>query len=62
MHCHLANQPQNIIKTPSERLSVNNQEYYPLDVIQNGIIWHYELKKCCKKYKKGNRCKKCPNN
>ncbi len=34
--------------------------YYSLHVIQGNIIFPFELKKCCKKYKKGKRCKKCP--
>ncbi len=36
--------------------------YYALQVIHSGMIIPYELKKCCKKYKNGKRCKKCPNN
>jgi len=36
--------------------------YYALHVIHSGIIIPFEMKKCCKKYKKGKRCKKCPNN
>jgi len=34
--------------------------YFELNVIQNGIVFPYLMKKCCKKYKKGKRCKKCP--
>lgn len=34
--------------------------YYSLHVLQNGVIFPFEMKKCCKKYKKGKRCKKCP--
>ncbi len=34
--------------------------YFELNVIQNGIVFPYFMKKCCKKYKKGKRCKKCP--
>lgn len=36
--------------------------FTPLQILYNGFIYPYELKKCCKKYKKGKRCKKCPNN
>lgn len=35
--------------------------YYDLHIIQEGAILSYQMKKCCKKYKKGKRCKKCPN-
>ncbi len=36
--------------------------WFPLNVLQNDQVISYELKKCCKKFKKGKRCKKCPNN
>jgi len=36
--------------------------YFALQVIQQDMLIPYELKKCCKKYKKGKRCKKCPAN
>ena len=36
--------------------------YFGLHVLQNDGIISYELKKCCKKFKKGKRCKKCPEN
>jgi len=39
-----------------------SDQYYALSVIQGEIIYPFELKKCCKKYKKGKRCKKCPAN
>ena len=45
-----------------EKNSLNIDSYFALSVIQNGIIYPFELKKCCKKYKKGKRCKKCPAN
>lgn len=36
--------------------------YFALQVIQQDMLFPYALKKCCKKYKKGKRCKKCPAN
>ena len=36
--------------------------YYALQVLQDNMIVPYEMKKCCKKYKKSKRCKKCPSN
>lgn len=36
--------------------------FFALNIIHNRFIYPYELKKCCKKYKKGKRCKKCPDN
>jgi len=42
-------------------LPSTTDQYFELNVIQNGIIFPYFMKKCCKKYKKGKRCKKCPN-
>ncbi len=45
---------------PSEELT--SDSFYALHVIHDGIIIPFEMKKCCKKYKKGKRCKKCPNN
>ena len=41
---------------------VTSDSYYALHVIHDGIIIPFEMKKCCKKFKKGKRCKKCPNN
>lgn len=35
-------------------------QYYALQVIHGDVIYPFLLKKCCKKYKKGKRCKKCP--
>jgi hypothetical protein len=32
--------------------------YFPLPVLQQKKM----KKKCCKKFKKGDRCKKCPGN
>lgn len=37
-------------------------KYFALQVIKQDMLIPYELKKCCKKYKKGKRCKKCPAN
>lgn len=34
--------------------------YYALHVIHGEVVLPFLLKKCCKKYKKGKRCKKCP--
>lgn len=42
-------------------LTPSNDLYFELKVIQNGIVIPFLMKKCCKKYKKGKRCKKCPN-
>ena len=42
-------------------LPSTKNSYFELHVIQNGIVFPYLMKKCCKKYKKGKRCKKCPN-
>jgi hypothetical protein len=39
-----------------------SDSFIPLHIIYGGLIYPYELKKCCKKYKKGKRCKKCPDN
>jgi len=40
-----------------------SSKYIPLIVLQNDhFMVEYHLKKCCKKYKKGKRCKKCPQN
>jgi len=33
---------------------------YQLPVLQNNSSIPYVMKKCCKKYKKGKRCKNCP--
>lgn len=41
---------------------ITSDSYYALHVIHAGIIIPFEMKKCCKKFKKGKRCKKCPNN
>ncbi len=38
-----------------------SDSYYALRVIHDEIIIPFEMKKCCKKFKKGKRCKKCPN-
>jgi hypothetical protein len=46
---------------PEEKIGENGS-YFSLQVIQHDMIIPYELKKCCKKYKKGKRCKKCPAN
>jgi hypothetical protein len=40
----------------------NSKTYFELKVIQESCILSYEMKKCCKKFKKGKRCKKCPQN
>jgi hypothetical protein len=48
------------IPVPSK--GITSDSYYALHVILQGSIIPYEMKKCCKKYKKGKRCKKCPNN
>lgn len=35
--------------------------YMPLTLLEGDILWYYEMKKCCKKYKKkGKHCKNCP--
>lgn len=56
--------PESILFKKSEISSNLEKEflsgYYSLQVIQGNIIFPFELKKCCKKYKKGKRCKKCP--
>jgi hypothetical protein len=62
MGLDLSNKIQDRTDTSYTDVTIRDTNYFPLMVIQNGIIWPYELKKCCKKYKKGNRCKKCPNN
>ena len=45
----------------NNELPTSKDLYFELNVIQNGIVFPYFMKKCCKKYKKGKRCKKCPN-
>jgi hypothetical protein len=62
MSQHVSPKQQGNIDSTTGYISADVRDYFSLHVIQNGIIWPYELKKCCKKYKKGNRCKKCPNN
>lgn len=51
-----------------DRQSVLEQESYDLEIQGSpkginpfGDFSCCILKKCCKKYKKGKRCKKCPN-
>ena len=48
-------------QTPNSSADSSGQ-YYSLHVIQGEVLYPYLLKKCCKKYKKGKRCKKCPAN
>ena len=56
--------PESILfKNPATGLNKENKllsEYFSLQVLQGDFIFPYEMKKCCKKYKKGKRCKKCP--
>ncbi len=59
---HLSNQISEKQTKLSTNATIMDQDYFPLHVIQYEILWPYELKKCCKKYKKGHRCKKCPDN
>ena len=55
---------QDIIQYPtkpelSERIRLG---YFPLTVLDhNHQMVEFHLKQCCKKYKKGKRCKKCPH-
>lgn len=35
---------------------------FQMTVLQNDAFIPFVMKKCCKKYKKGKRCKKCPKN
>lgn len=42
-------------------MPIIQNQYFELNVIQHGIVIPYLMKKCCKKYKKGKRCKNCPN-
>ncbi len=38
-----------------------NTTFIPLTILEGPILWQYEMKKCCKKYKKkGKHCKDCP--
>lgn len=54
-------------KSASPGFSGLSHGFFQLNVIQEpshmqvGCIV-YEMKKCCKKYKKGKSCKKCPRN
>ncbi len=48
--------PNNNCELPSTK-----DQFFELNVIQNGTVFPYLMKKCCKKYKNGKRCKKCPN-
>lgn len=45
----------------NNELTPTIEQFFELNVIQNGIVFPYLMKKCCKKYKNGKRCKKCPN-
>jgi hypothetical protein len=39
----------------------SEDSFIPLMIIDGGEILHFEMKKCCKKYKKkGKHCKNCP--
>lgn len=39
----------------------SSDSYFPLLIIDGAEILHFEMKKCCKKYKKkGKHCKNCP--
>jgi len=59
LHCHPELLAINL--KPSDPKKVESG-YFALQVLQYDIMYPYELKKCCKKYKKGKRCKKCPAN
>lgn len=50
-----------IIPDDNNNLPSTQNHYFELNVIQNGIIFPFLMKKCCKKFKKGKRCKKCPS-
>lgn len=43
--------------------SLTKSEIYesPKGINPFGDFSCYDLKKCCKKYKRGKRCKKCPD-
>jgi hypothetical protein len=46
-----------------QTLKSNKEEnsFFPLTILEGNQIWSYEMKKCCKKYKKkGKHCKNCP--
>ncbi len=61
---NLPNTIQEIEKgTPdiSSDLPSSLDHFYELNIVHGGMIIPYHMKKCCKKYKKGKRCKKCPN-
>lgn len=42
---------------PASPFSLEARPIFPLPIVQTK-----KKKKCCKKYKKGKRCKKCPGN
>ncbi len=56
--------PINFIRIESSQNLRSQKEentFFPLTIIENNLIWNYEMKKCCKKYKKkGKHCKNCP--
>lgn len=45
----------------NELLQINNIDESPKGVNPFGDFSCCIFKKCCKKYKKGKRCKKCPD-
>lgn len=56
----LPGQYSTILNSGQNLSAGKSEQYYALHVIQGEILYPYLLKKCCKKYKKGKRCKKCP--
>lgn len=58
---NLTIRPQELISAdkPSGKESV--ESFMPLMIIHDHNIFRFEMKKCCKKYKKkGKHCKNCP--
>lgn len=58
---HFNSVPKEHQKTQEVTCEVSDS-FFALNIVFNSFVYPYEMKKCCKKYKKGKRCKKCPDN